>query len=181
MSQTSKLQVVDFIFEGRRIKLIHTPGYDDTTRSDTDILKEAALSLKTLYWLISSFISGLWIRLTACKYESKITISGLLWLHPIHHVRFSGSARRNLHILQDLAGKAGYHNVRLVTTFWSSIDPREGDERIQELKRNDLFWRLMIENGSEIHKYTGGKNSAYVSSALSRIIKAVFSRFKRNW
>ena len=37
----------EFQLFGRRIILIDTPGFDDTTKSDTDILKLIALHLST--------------------------------------------------------------------------------------------------------------------------------------
>ena len=39
-SCTSEIQVSEeFMLEGRRVMLIDTPGFDDTNKSDTDILK----------------------------------------------------------------------------------------------------------------------------------------------
>jgi len=35
----------EFTLDGRRMVLIDTPGFDDTTRSDTDILKNIAAFL----------------------------------------------------------------------------------------------------------------------------------------
>jgi hypothetical protein len=37
-----------FILDGRRVVLIDTPGFDDTTRSDVDVLNTIALFLATL-------------------------------------------------------------------------------------------------------------------------------------
>lgn len=36
-----------FNLDGRRVVLIDTPGFDDTTRSDTDVLKMIAAFLAT--------------------------------------------------------------------------------------------------------------------------------------
>ncbi|KAK5219995.1 hypothetical protein LTR72_007526 [Exophiala xenobiotica] len=68
-------------------------------------------------------------------YESQITINGILWLHPISHARMTGSAMRNLRLLQDL--------------------------RLQELQHDDMFWKPMIEHGSKVHMYANNKDSAY--------------------
>ncbi|KAK5435592.1 hypothetical protein LTR34_003096 [Exophiala xenobiotica] len=115
-STTTKLQVVEVVVDGHRIKLIDTPGYDDTNRSDADVLKDTALFLQATY-------------------ESQITINGILWLHPISHARMTGSAMRNLRLLQDL--------------------------RLQELQHDDMFWKPMIEHGSKVHMYANNKDSAY--------------------
>ena len=45
-SCTAEVRVVDeFIFDRKAVFLIDTPGFDDTTESDTDILKLIALFL----------------------------------------------------------------------------------------------------------------------------------------
>ena len=45
-SSTAEVQVADeFTFEGRTVILIDTPGFDDTTKSDTEILKIIAFFL----------------------------------------------------------------------------------------------------------------------------------------
>lgn len=45
-SCTSEIQLSEeIILEGRRILLIHTPGFDDTSKSDTDVLKLIAVFL----------------------------------------------------------------------------------------------------------------------------------------
>ena len=47
-SCTAEVQVADeFTFEGRTVTLIDTPGFDDTTKSDTEILRMIALFLAT--------------------------------------------------------------------------------------------------------------------------------------
>ena len=45
-SCTAEIQVADeFILDGRMVTLIDTPGFDDTTRRDTEILKMIAFFL----------------------------------------------------------------------------------------------------------------------------------------
>jgi len=47
-SCTDEVQLADeFTLGGRRIVLIDTPGFDDTTKSDTDVLKMIADFLAT--------------------------------------------------------------------------------------------------------------------------------------
>lgn len=38
-----------FELHGRRITLLDTPGFDDTTRSDTEVLRTIAAYLSTMY------------------------------------------------------------------------------------------------------------------------------------
>ena len=45
-SCTAEVQVADeFTLDGRTVTLIDTPGFDDTTKSDTEILKIIAFFL----------------------------------------------------------------------------------------------------------------------------------------
>jgi predicted GTPase len=47
-SCTAEIQLADeFTLDGRQVVLIDTPGFDDTTKSDTDILKMIAGFLAT--------------------------------------------------------------------------------------------------------------------------------------
>ena len=47
-SCTAEIQLADeFALDGRQVVLIDTPGFDDTTKSDTDILKMIAGFLAT--------------------------------------------------------------------------------------------------------------------------------------
>jgi len=47
-SCTSEVQLADtFTLDGRPVILIDTPGFDDTSKSDTDILKLIAAFLET--------------------------------------------------------------------------------------------------------------------------------------
>ena len=48
ISCTAEVQLADqFVLDGRKVILIDTPGFDDTTKSDTDILKMIAAFLAT--------------------------------------------------------------------------------------------------------------------------------------
>ena len=45
-SCTSKIQETEeFVLDGRRVVLVDTPGFDDTYRSDMDVLKSIAAFL----------------------------------------------------------------------------------------------------------------------------------------
>lgn len=82
----------------RTVYLIDTPGFDDTNRSDTQVLTEIAT------WLGDS-------------YRSKVLLHGIIYLHRITDVRMSGSARRNLLMFKHLCGDEYLKKVILVTTM----------------------------------------------------------------
>jgi len=47
-SCTPEVQLAnEFALDGRRVILIDTPGFDDTTKSDTEVLKNIATFLAT--------------------------------------------------------------------------------------------------------------------------------------
>ena len=49
-SCTEAVQIAGpFYLDNRRVVVIDTPGFDDTTRSDTDVLKMVAAFLETSY------------------------------------------------------------------------------------------------------------------------------------
>jgi len=49
-SCTAEVQIADeFDLDGRRVLLIDTPGFDDTSKSDTEVLRMIAAFLATTY------------------------------------------------------------------------------------------------------------------------------------
>ncbi|KAJ3500689.1 hypothetical protein NMY22_g19180 [Coprinellus aureogranulatus] len=109
-----------------RIVIVDTPGFDDTTASDFEILRRIAT------WLQESF-------------KRKMVLGGVLYLHSINLNRFSGTARRNLDIFKRLCGEAALDKVVLVTTQWSRGSSAELETREKELK--DVHWKDLL--GSE--------------------------------
>ena len=56
-SCTAEVQLADeFMLDGRKVILIDTPGFDDTNKSDTDILK-----------LIAAFLATTWVTSFICR------------------------------------------------------------------------------------------------------------------
>jgi hypothetical protein len=136
--------------------LIDTPGFDDTSRSNTDILKE-----------IAGFFGNL--------YAKGLRLRGIIYLHRISDPRMSGSAINNLNIFQRLCGTQGLPNVVLVTTMWKELQQQTGDiiageRREEELKTTDTFWARMISHGSRTMRHTGDRQSA--QAILSSILAA---------
>lgn len=113
------------------IYLIDTPGFDDTHRSDTDILRELA------NWLNSA-------------YQNRIKLSGIIYLHRIVDNRMSGSAMKNLRMFRRLCGDEALSCVVLATTMWSQVSPEEGANRERELMTKPEFWASMVERGSKV-------------------------------
>lgn len=132
---------------GKKVYLIDTPGFDDTFRSDTEVLKEIAFSLAALY-------------------SKGIKLAGLLYLHRITDRRMQGSALKSMHMLKAVCGESSFPNVVLITTMWNLLEQSEGSldsgaQRESELRSNDNFWGAMEKGGSRIIRHFGDWQSAF--------------------
>ena len=141
---------------GPTVQLIDTPGFNDTNRSDADILKDIALHLIQIY-------------------KKNVKLAGLIYLHRITDVRMQGSALKNLHMFQKLCGEGCLPNIVLATTMWgnlekSGMDFKAGIERERTLVSDDRFWGRMVKGGSHIVRHDGSAESArdIVSYLLSQ-------------
>jgi hypothetical protein len=120
--------------------LIDTPGFDDSTRSDTDILREVAS------WLTMA-------------YSKDIKLTGIIYLHRILDVRLGGAAMKNLRMFKKLCGEESLGGVVLATTFWSNVDEETGLMREEQLKTKQDFWGGLIERGSTVFRQDKGRVS----------------------
>jgi hypothetical protein len=118
------------------VYLVDTPGFDDTNRSDTEVLRELAS------WLTRS-------------YTANITLSGIIYLHKISDNRMQGSAKRNLYMFKKLCGDSALKNVILGTTMWDKVSETEGIARERELTSTPDFWGWMMDQGSRVFRHTG--------------------------
>lgn len=125
----------------RTVYLIDTPGFDDTSLSDVEILRTLAA------WLTAT-------------YGAQIRLHGVLYLHRITDVRLGGSAKRSLRMFQELCGSDELHNVILATTMWNQVALEDGIRRETELTGTYDFWGCMLERGSRVERHTGDALSA---------------------
>lgn len=123
------------------IYLVDTPGFDDTDRSDTEVLREIAS------WLTAS-------------YSNSIKLHGIIYLHRITDPRMQGSGMRNLHMFKRLCGDQNLSNVVMATCQWERVLEADGIEREKQLKETHNFWGYMIERGSQIHRHYNTRESA---------------------
>ena len=143
---TTNVNVYMFEHTGRRVFLIDTPGFDDTFRSDIDVLKDVAF-----------FFSS--------TYKRDVALAGIIYLHPISHNRFAGSDVRHLSMFRRMCGEDGYPHLVLGTTMWDRL-PKDGpdlamaNDREEELRSTDGFWGLMSSRGSRMMRFQGDEASA---------------------
>jgi hypothetical protein len=138
--------------------LIDTPGFNDTYKSDSDILREIAS------WL-------------GRAYKHQIKLSGIVYLHSVEEVRFAGSAVKNLRMFKELCGEECLHNVVLATTHWKRENLQVQENREHQLRTKPDKWALMISKGSKVFRQDRGASSAVeiVQHLISRQSKVILT------
>ena len=140
--------------DNQQVVLLDTPGFDDTFRSDAEIL------IKIAQWLAASYVET-------------HQLTGIIYLHRISDVRIGGSARRNLTMLRKLAGDDALHNVTFITNRWDQVEESHGAARERELVDNPNFWGGMVRLGSTVARFDGTTEGTYtiIRSLLNRIMR----------
>ncbi|KAJ8114628.1 hypothetical protein OPT61_g3544 [Boeremia exigua] len=136
-SCTTKAEGYAASVQGRLVLMMDTPGFDDTARSDLDIVNEVILGLAEM---------DRW----------GVTIIGVIYMQRITDTRMSGSARKSLEILNAICGERALADVTFVTTMWDKLGTDEallGAQRTEELER--LFLTNFIQNGSQVRRHYG--------------------------
>ncbi|RFN49026.1 triacylglycerol lipase ii precursor [Fusarium flagelliforme] len=146
-SETRACQAVEIILDDgdqkRSITVVDTPGFDDTERSQAEILAEIT------DYLTAQHLSGLPLR-------------GILYLHKITENRMTRTSQNYLRLLQTIVGDDALKNVILVTTMWNTLRPEDRKRAVrreQELLNN--FWSPMIDKNAYNAQFIGTPESAY--------------------
>lgn len=139
--------MVPIVIGQSKVLLIDTPGFDDSERSDVEILTEIS-------------------KLLASQYKLGVTLKGIIYLHRITDNKFQGSAAKTLKIFNKLVGEASLKNVFLCTTRWDGVEEYEGVSRENRLR--ERFWSYMISKGSTMIRSYGDRESlvAIISQLL---------------
>ncbi|KAG0013605.1 hypothetical protein BGZ80_010969 [Entomortierella chlamydospora] len=131
-SCTQQIDVIQCQIASQGVVILDTPGFDDTHRSDTEVLQDVATFLEKLY-------------------KQDFRISGIIYLHNIAETRMRGSSTKNLRMFSKLCGEKSYHNVVMLTGRWGTIDQSLAEEREKQLKDN--FWKMYLTAGCQIDRY----------------------------
>ena len=141
MLGTSTCQIVQTKIGRTNVAVVDCPGFNDTTRSDTEVLGEIAKVLSSQYLFLK-----------------KLRLRGILYLRDITKTRMEGSDVKTLNLFSRLVGKEAFPHVVFVTTMWGRLDA-EGQKtaykREKELKGD--FWREMILEGSYVQRFEATK------------------------
>ncbi|KAG8835723.1 hypothetical protein FRC17_001514 [Serendipita sp. 399] len=129
-SCTEAVQVgTPFELDGRTVYLIDTPGFDDSTKTQFDVLKD-----------IASFLE--------VQYKNGVTLHGVLYLHRVSDTKMGGIARRDLRMFRQLVGSDSFSNVVIVTTMWDRIPPQQGIKSVAELSTDPGLFKPMLDKGA---------------------------------
>ncbi|KAL8987464.1 MAG: hypothetical protein Q9177_003323 [Variospora cf. flavescens] len=142
--------------KGQIVRLIDTPGFDDSKRSDIDVLTDLAFHLASAY-----------------QTNPKILLSGIIYLHPIDQPKLAGTARKNLAMFKLLCGDESLQSVVLATTMWRDEIQADATQRVTQLESTPEYWGRMIEHGSSVFRHDNTPGSAL------RIIDHIIARRER--
>ena len=133
------MQPYSFPHASAKITLVDTPGFNDTTKSDTEVLRDICT------WMTANYRKG------------KL-LSGIIYLHRITDVRMDGSSNKYVKMFQKLCGPNALKNVLLTTTRWSDVTQAQGESREAELQGGD-FWGGLITEGASVARFMGARES----------------------
>ena len=124
-----------------KIYLVDTPGFDDDSRTDSEILQEVAL------WLNKA-------------HSENLKLAGIIFLQRISDVRIGHSGVQNITMFRKLCGEDPLASVVLATTMWDITDVGIAITREKELEQKPQLWKRMIDRGSCVFRHDEGKASA---------------------
>lgn len=122
-----------------KVLLIDTPGFDDTDRSDSEILTEIA-------------------RILSCQYQLGVELKGVVYIHRITDIRYSRSSVKTFEVFKKICGERALKNVLLITSRWGEVSETVGSDREQQLRNR--FWAYMLNRGSNIGRFHSDRDSA---------------------
>ncbi|KAL6302087.1 hypothetical protein BKA93DRAFT_751503 [Sparassis latifolia] len=127
--------------DGHPVVFIDTPSFDDTTKSETDILNMLA------EWL--------------SKIQKKgMKLAGIIYLHRISDNRGPlGTRHRNVHAFRQLCGDKSMQKVILATTMWETQKAEVAEDREKHLQAT--YWKQMLDGGSATSRFYNSFNSAW--------------------
>ncbi|EKM58577.1 uncharacterized protein PHACADRAFT_253025 [Phanerochaete carnosa HHB-10118-sp] len=142
-SCTSEVDVAaPFMLDGKPVTLIDTPGFDDTVKTEAEILR-----------LIAEFLS--------VTYKQGRTLHGIVFLQRITDTRMGGVARKNFRLFRKLCGDDTLRNVIIATNMWGNVEPALGASREREMAESDLFFKPALEKGAHMVRHDNTIESAH--------------------
>ncbi|KAK0718542.1 P-loop containing nucleoside triphosphate hydrolase protein, partial [Lasiosphaeria miniovina] len=145
-SCTQEPQTVTFSLDNCNVLLIDTPGFDDSKRSDVDILM-----------VIAKWISDHKSAMVRPK-----RLDGLILLHPITSNQIGDNERKRARLLEAILGVDAYKRVIIATTIWDDLDGDDMFTRGLEARfHRGEVWREMHAKGATILRHYNNRASAH--------------------
>ncbi|TFY60643.1 hypothetical protein EVJ58_g5028 [Rhodofomes roseus] len=121
--------------------MVDTPGFDDTVKSDADVLTTIATYLERLY-------------------RKGIRIRGIIYLHRITDNRMGGTALRNVRMFEAICGEPAMASTAVVLNMWDQVQPGVAQARETELRESDIFFKPAVNAGAQMKPHWGNQDSA---------------------
>ncbi|KDR78065.1 hypothetical protein GALMADRAFT_1366623 [Galerina marginata CBS 339.88] len=152
-SEVSAVRIKSHPQYGSRLVLVDTPGFNDTNKTDLEILEIISK------WLVQLGDAG-------------VFLSGILYLHRITDTRLVGSDCRSMAMFTEVCGKEAAKIVRFVTTKWDEESEEIGEQREAQLKAG--HWSQMLLHGASTARFLNTPESAWevIEIILSNLPKA---------
>jgi hypothetical protein len=129
------------------VLLVDTPGFNDSFRSDGDILVQMSATL-------------------CAQYRCHINLKGVIYLYNITQPRLTGSSLRQLELFRRICGDENLRHVLLVTTQWNEVFTSRWEDHEDQLR--DEYWADMISKGAKCMRFEGTHASA--ASCISQLL-----------
>ncbi|KAK4222015.1 P-loop containing nucleoside triphosphate hydrolase protein [Podospora fimiseda] len=140
-SCTQDVIPVTFHLNGQPVTLIDTPGFDDSERSDSEILEQVAQYMTTTY-------------------QQGIKLTGIILLQPINQPRLQGSELKRTRLFKKLLGEDAYKRVIIATTMWDGIPEAEALSRQHQRETRHEVWGDMVAAGAKVIRHDDTPESA---------------------
>ncbi|CAM1501734.1 Fc.00g037180.m01.CDS01 [Cosmosporella sp. VM-42] len=147
LSCTSQVIPYSFRLGKHEIVLIDTPGFNDSLRSESDILKDIA------NWLDYSF-----------RNPPRVRLSGIVYMQAITDRKMYGSSLRNLKMFKELCGENPLRNVVFTTSGWGTArltgDYEKAVAHEKQLCEAPEFWKNLIKRNARVARFEDSPESA---------------------
>lgn len=141
-TDTQVPRLYSFPLDGKTVALLDTPGFDDTYKTDAEVLQGVANFL-------------------ALTYKKKMRLSGIIYLQRITDPRMTHGGRANLELFRALCGDDPLRKVVLATTFWGEMkNLQRAAEHEEELKSNPDYWGDMLSKKATMTQFHDTTDSA---------------------
>ncbi|KAJ2916931.1 hypothetical protein MD484_g3523, partial [Candolleomyces efflorescens] len=129
------------LFPNRRLVLVDTPGFNDTHKGESEILRKISVWLGSVY----------------DKSDMQAKVTGLVYLHNISQNRMGKMSRLSHDLFGKICGSAALETVVMASTHWDVLlhcNPGAAPLREGELKE---FWAESLSRGA-VYKTIGAKD-----------------------